>query len=240
MKVAVMQPYFFPYLGYWQLYFNVDIWVILDEVQFRQFSWMRRNRLLNYSRTDSCQYISVPVEAHSRKTPINMIKLNHEVLWQDEIMLQLARYRDYGSSQYPEVEEIVKKIIYTNDSSLLNMLTAILAEISKYLGMQTRHILSSTIEFDRNRVTSADEWSLLITEALQGDHYFNLPGGIDLYSREKFLGRGVNISFLAPDLKAYPQAPNHAFIPGLSIIDVLMFNPVEEVCRMIKQDFKLV
>lgn len=240
MKVAVMQPYFFPYLGYWQLFFHVDTWVILDEVQFRQFSWMRRNRILNHSSKEGYQYISVPVQAHSRKAAINTIRTNHDIPWQDEMMRHLELYRNYGAGWYQEIREIVGKTIYTTDNSLLNMLICMITSISNYLDMQSHHILSSQIDFDRSKVKAADEWSLYITEALGGTHYFNPPGGSQLYSKEKFRSRGVDLSFLVPGLNAYPQAANHPFVPGLSIIDVLMFNPIDEVCRMIKQDFSLI
>ena len=93
MKVAVMQPYFFPYIAYWQLYYYVDIWVILDEVQFKRFSWMRRNRILYYSDEKEFQYINIPVKKHNQKTIINQIEVNNDAPWRDETAAPLSRGR---------------------------------------------------------------------------------------------------------------------------------------------------
>lgn len=239
MKVAVMQPYFFPYIAYWQLYYFVDMWVILDEVQFRKFSWMRRNRILHNGIDKELQYINIPVRKHDQKIPINKVRVNNDVSWRDEIKNRLHVYKKLNAGYYAEVTKLVSDVIDRDNLSLTEVMINTLDALNSYLDMETEYVLSSDIDFNRNEVKAPDEWSLYITDALGGDQYINPPGGMEIYESGKFNNKGIELLFLIPEFREYPQSIN-SFIPGLSIIDVLMFNNVGEIRDMLKSDFVIV
>jgi len=238
MKVAVMQPYFFPYIGYWQLHYFADIWVILDEVQFKQFSWMRRNRILHQDVREQYQYISLPVLKHGQKTPINRVKINNDRPWRDEVMRQLAVYEKFNTVNYSDVTRLVKEIIDRDNRSLTELMMNTFDGVNQYLGLKTECRVSSNLDFERSDITAPDEWALFITKALGGAHYINPPGGREIYDRSKFESRNVKLSFLVPELREYSQNRDN-FVPGLSIIDVLMFNGVTGVRRMLANEFEI-
>lgn len=238
MIIAVMQPYFFPYIAYWQLYYCVDKWVILDEVQFRKFSWMRRNRILHDDRNKETRYINLPVRKHGQKIRINEVQVNNDAPWREEIRNRLRAYQRLKARHYPQVSEMLDKMLDKTNADLIEVMTNTFRAMNDYLGMETEYLLSSDVEFDRRDVTAPDEWSLRIAAALGADTYINLPGGKDLYQGDKYRSNGVELLFLKPAFREYPQADG-LFIPGLSILDVLMFNSVEAIRDMLKSDYRL-
>jgi hypothetical protein len=238
MKVAVMQPYFFPYIAYWQLYYYVDLWVILDEVQFRKFSWMRRNKILHDDRSKETQYINLPVKKHKQKIPINEVRVNNDVPWREDIRSRVRVYERLKAEHYREVAGLLNNIIDRNNSGLVDVMVNTFAILNSYLGMETKHVCSSMLDFNRNDVRAPDEWALRITKALGGNAYINLPGGKELYHGDKFRSNGIELFFLNPEFREYSQS-SKPFKPGLSILDVLMFNTVEVVREMLGSDFML-
>ena len=118
MKIGIMQPYFFPYLGYYALIQHTDIWVVFDTPQFMRHSWIERNRIVEP--TNKWQYIKVPLEKHKRETPINEIRIKN-INWQDKIIAQLTHYKQIAPN-YNVVKELIQEAIsYKTESiSILN------------------------------------------------------------------------------------------------------------------------
>ena len=238
MRAAIMQPYFFPYIGYWQLFFNCDVWVFFDSVQYNKKSWMNRNRILHPDAVKDYQYINVPIRKHAKGTLIKDISINNDEEWAKKLLGQLTVYKKLKAPYYSDVFDLVSEITGSRHESFVSLVIYTAKIICDYLGKRVESKLSSDLDFDTSLIREADDWALVISEALGADEYINPPGGVDIFNVEKYKDRGIDIMFLKSNLTEYTQA-HRKFIPGLSIIDVLMFNSKETVSEMIKNDYKL-
>ena len=197
---------------------------------------MRRNRILYYSDEKEFQYINIPVKKHNQKTIINQIEVNNDAPWRDEIIKRLAVYKKLNAGFYPKVMNLVSDVIDKENKSLVEIMMNSFNAINSYLDLETKYMLSSAVDYNRDKINAPDEWALCVTEALGGNQYINPPGGANLYESEKFRRKGIELLFLMPKMREYPQNVK-TFIPGLSIIDVLMFNSPEKVREMLRLDF---
>lgn len=238
-KVSIMQPYFFPYIGYWQLYYNCDSWVFLSEVQFNSKSWMCRNRVLHQEPDKGIQYINIPVCGHKKGTIISDIRIDNNQAWVEKITGQLGIYKRMRASQYKEVMDLIETILRSESESFLQLILNMFGYINDYLGMETPYCLSTEVEFDRKKIRLPDDWALLISKKLGATEYINPHGGIDIFNENKYLNKGIKLKYLQPLLKEYNQS-KRSFQPGLSIIDVLMFNSVSDIHNMIKNNYKYI
>jgi len=234
MKVGIMQPYFFPYIGYWQLIGAVDIFVLFDDVQYIRHGWVNRNRVLKEG--GGWKYISVPLKKHSRETKIKDIEIQDDLILNDFVMRNLAFYIK-NKKRLPYFDETFNFLnnllgsIKSNKLSTINEI--IIKEISKYLGISTKIFASSTKGFNYDNVKQSGDWALEISKQLGATEYINPIGGIELFDNEKFKVSGISLNFLKPrDLK-YRQL-DYNFEPWLSIIDVLFFNGKENTINMLK------
>lgn len=229
MKLAIMQPYFFPYLGYFQLLAAVDRFVFLDDVHYTPRTWINRNRLL---RQGQAVYCTVPVRGGSQNKRICDVGLAEEgesPRWRRKLLAGLQQ--DYRAA--PQFEPV-----YALVASVLNAPAAGIAELARhsvqavvaYLGGTTQVLPSSAIY--GNQALSGQARILDICRREGAATYINAPGGRALYQPEAFKQAGVQLCFLQPSLPAYPQF-QQAFVAGLSIIDVLMFNPPQVVAAML-------
>jgi hypothetical protein len=224
MKIAVMQPYFFPYLGYWQLIKTVDYFVIFDDVDYIKRGWVNKNRILHNGKIES---ITLPVQKASQNRKINEhLRTNDmKLLATIKKKIQLAYCK---AENFDSVYPLLCKIIDYPEENIATYLTYSLTEIASYLGMSTKFIFSSEL-------SKHDEWNnaqdriIDITKKLAGKEYYNLPGGIDLYDKNLFSEQNLKLSFIIPELEAYSQIGVDKFIPNLSIIDYLMNSTVS--CR---------
>jgi hypothetical protein len=235
MTLAGMQPYFFPYLGYFGLIKHSDIFIIADNVQYIESGWIRRNRILKPK--EGWQYIGVPVVKCSHKTIINDIKIKENEPWRDKIFRQLHHY----SKKAPYYKEVIRFLehafaIETDSISALNV--HLLVETCKYIGIPFNVEIFSQMTVDVKRASTADEWALNTCKALGADTYINPPGGIEFYDSRKYFHVGVELEFLKVNLRPYDQG-NGAFEKGLSILDVMMFNSPQQIHTMLDDYVKL-
>ncbi|MBI3898546.1 MAG: WbqC family protein [Gammaproteobacteria bacterium] len=222
MKLAVMQPYFFPYIGYWQLLHAADTFVLLDDVQYIQGGWINRNRILKLG--GGWRYISVPLKKHSANEPIKNIHA-HGNDWKLPILRQLEHYGHKNRApHYREVKELLQEIFSRigNEESIVKINESIVHEVCQYLGVTTRVLTSSSQNLDYANVHDAGEWSLRIAEQMRAREYINPIGGKGLFDPGKYQASNVKLSFLKSDAINYAQGGE--FEPSLSIVDVLMFN----------------
>jgi len=238
MRAAIMQPYFFPYIGYWQLFFNCDVWVFFDSVQYNKKSWMNRNRILHSDSSKEFQYVNVPIRKHPKGTLIKDVRLNNDEEWVKRFLGQLAVYKRLRAPYYNEVIDLVGDIIEEGHESFVSLVICAADKISEYLGKSVEYKLSSELGLDESLIREADDWALLISELLGADEYINPPGGAEIFNADKYHDRGIDIMFLKSNLSEYKQSQRE-FVAGLSIIDLLMFNSKERVCGIIDNDYRL-
>lgn len=224
MKLAIMQPYFFPYIGYWQLIHEADIFILLDDVQFIRHGWLNRNRILKHG--GGWQYITVPLRKYSKNELIKNIQIHNERDWKTQIMRQLAHYgfnKKNKANYYNDIIELLK-IIFSKiqNDRLIDINTIIVKEICGFLNISTQVLIASQQGFDYTTVNDAGEWALRISEQMNAHEYINPIGGVDIFDPKKFLKSDIKLSFLKSNNISYTQG--EIFEPWLSIIDVLMFN----------------
>lgn len=233
MKFAIMQPYFFPYLGYYSLIKKSDRFILFDDVQFIRHGWIERNRILKP--VEGHQYISVPLEKFSLSTKINEVKIRATENWREKLLRQLEHYKK-RSPFYSQTIEVIKKAIDIETDSIVELNKNILIKTCRYIGMPLVVDVFSEMNLQIEPVTHPGEWALNIIKALQGAEYINPIGGVDIFKREQFDSAGIALNFLGNNLMPYSQRRD-MFEPGLSIIDVMMFNSPEQICRLVDDTY---
>lgn len=225
MRIAVNQPYFFPYAGYISLIKHVDLFVIFDIVQYIRHGWMNRNRILKP--VEGWQYITVPLQKHRREDIIKDIKIHNEDRWKERILAQLEHYKK-KAPYYKEVVTLVARVFSEHYTTIVDLNKASLLEILSYLGISTSILVLSETDYRYETATDPFNWALNICKAIPNvKEYWNLPSGVDLFDRAAYKDEGIDIKFIKPLLKPYDQK-RLGFLEGLSILDVMMFNSIAE------------
>lgn len=229
MKLALMQPYFFPYLGYFSLIKHTDRFVFFDTPQYIRRGWMNRNRILNSN--GEVAYITVPLKKAPQQTAIKDMLIDDS---QDWVASMLARFGHYKKEApfYRETIAFLEEILGKKFSSLSELNIATTIAVCRYLGIADHFDTLSEMDLTLGPIEASDEWGLEVTKAMQYEVYVNPPGGMTFYDREKYRENGVELQFLKARLEPYEQHIGR-FESGLSIIDVLMFNPVDRVREML-------
>lgn len=239
MKTAIMQPYFFPYIGYWQLIVNADEFVFFDVVQYNKRSWMNRNRILHPDINKEFQYISLPINRYKKGTLIRDVTINFETDWIAAILGKLTYYKKIRAPYFESVSNVIEQIFVSVSSGFVDLVLCSFLKIFEYLEIDFRYSFASEIDFGREQISESGDWALAIADAIGADTYINPQGGIDLFDEEKFNKKNIALRFLRPNLTEYKQSNRRRFISGLSIIDILMFNSPQDVKFMLYNDFKL-
>jgi hypothetical protein len=226
MKIGIMQPYLFPYIGYWQLLNAVDRYVIYDDVNFIKGGWINRNRILI---NGEAKMINLIMNGASQNKLINEIKVSEETIHRRKFMMTIKeayKKTPYFSSAFPVIEDIM----YQSESNLAKFLEYSIRQICIYLSIETELIVSSSI--CKNNELRGQDKIIEICNILGADEYYNSIGGRELYSCDKFTQKGIRLKFLKADTLLYRQFHNQ-FIPNLSIMDVMMFNSADEIKNML-------
>ncbi|WP_168170843.1 WbqC family protein [Rhodanobacter sp. C01] len=231
-RVAVMQPYFFPYLGYWQLIAAVDCFVLFDEVQYINRGWINRNRILKPG--GGWQYIQVPVARHPQTAAIRDVNIAPLPGWKARIVNQLAHYRA-KAPHFDETTELVESALFGGQEQGIGELNRrIVRMLCEALSIRCEIVTSSDFEFDYSAVTESGDRLLAIALQLKAAELINPVNGISLLDPDKFSRCGVSIGALQPPAIAYPQARDR-FEPSLSIIDVMMFNGIAGASKLLSE-----
>ena len=240
MKLAIMQPYFFPYVGYFQLIANTDQFIFFDIVQYNKRSWMNRNRILHPNKLDDFSYISAPVAKHDKGSLIRDININNDGKWQNKILSQLDVYKKLKAPFYNEVNQIVKEILSKEHDTLLDLSIESTRAICDYMGIELNYEIASKMNLDIGNVSQPGDWALEISKHKKASEYINPPGGYDIFHEKKFIENNIKLSFLKPSLSPYKQSWRKNFMSGLSILDLIMFNSPEESWQIINNDFTII
>lgn len=226
-----MQPYFFPYAGYFSLIDSVDKFIFFDDVQYVRKSWMGRNRLLNLS-TGEPFYIRPGIVKPSYKAPLLSVELKPSSDWKNKLLEQTATYKN-DVPFYDEVIELLENILDNEYGYLVEFNIESTIIISEKLGLDTEFERYTDYDFWFDEKPEPGIWGLKIAEALKSDTYINSPGGESFISDKGFSKAGIELGFIQPRLDFYDQKGND-FVPNLSIFDVLFFNGVESTKKYIK------
>jgi hypothetical protein len=231
MRIAIMQPYFMPYLGYFSLIKNTERFILLDAVQFIYHGWIERNRILKPG--GGWQYISVPLEKHRRAAVIRDVKIYGGEDWRIKIARQVEHYKK-KAPYYKQTLEVIMESLNCATDSITRLNAHCLKTVCGYLGINGRISVFSDMGLEIERPLVADEWALNLCKILAGGgvEYWNPEGGAAFFNTEKYVKAGINIKFIKSRLPAYPQMGND-FEPGLSIVDVMMFNAPPQIRAML-------
>ncbi|WP_066327039.1 WbqC family protein [Anoxybacteroides amylolyticum] len=233
MKIAIMQPYLFPYIGYFQLIHTVDVFVLYDDVQFIKKGWIHRNRLLV---NDKDYLFTLSLQKSPRETIIKEKFFSDQFDYEKGKLLQLIEHSYRKAPFFNEVYPLIQHIISHQDRNVCSFIYQSLVAICGYLEIKTRFIFSS--EINKNNALKGQEKIIEINKLLKSDCYINPIGGTELYSKARFREEGLELYFLKPKLIQYKQF-GAEFIPWLSIIDVLMFNS-KDIVKNFLNEYQLI
>lgn len=221
-----MQPYFCPYIGYFQLINAVDTFVIYDDVNYINGSWINRNNILVQGQK---HLFTISLNKSSQFKKINEIDVLRDNAKKNKLLKSL--HFAYSKSPYFEKNyPLIEDIINFEEDNLAKFLNNQINKICEYLGINTKIILSSDIKKDNS--LKAQDKIIQICKNLNSTEYINAVGGQELYSKEVFKKAGLELYFIKSKNIEYKQFDNE-FIPGLSIIDVMMFNSQDEIRKML-------
>ncbi|MDR1134942.1 MAG: WbqC family protein [Clostridiales Family XIII bacterium] len=223
MKLAIMQPYFLPYIGYWQLIYAVDKFVIYDDVNYIKGGWINRNNILAGSKK---QLFTIKLKGASSFKLINQTDI-----LDDFIKFRKTIQTNYAKAPYfSRVMKLVTEILDFDGENLAAFLRNSIELVAEYVGINTELLISSDIKKDPT--LKAQDRVIDICTGLGAAEYYNAIGGTGLYSPEDFRAKGIDLKFMKTSFTPYKQFKNE-FVPGLSIIDIMMFNDVEAIQKML-------
>ena len=231
MKLGIMQPYFFPYIGYFQLIAAVDTFIVYDNIKYTKKGWINRNRMLNNG-TDVM--FSLPLKKDSDS--LDVVQREISVNFNRTKLLNQFKGAYARAPYFSQTYLLLERIIRYDETNLFNYIHNALVETCRHLGIKTKICVSSSITIDHN--LKAQDKVISICKKLGAETYINLVGGVELYDKEAFHVRGIDLQFIKTKPFEYSQFGAH-FEPWLSIIDVLMFNPLETVRDHIYSGYEL-
>lgn len=229
LKLALMQPYFFPYVGYFQLASAVDKFVLHDDVQFTKKGWINRNRLLVVGEAQS---FGLPLMGGS-----SAAKINEKIIFEPEkskrkICRQIeGAYRH--APQFKQVYSFLEKVLLSSPDRLSDYLELTLKEMFGWLDIDTP--ISANSEKCIEDSYKGEARVIEVCRRENAKVYINPPGGKDLYDPANFSAAGIELHFLRPKLVPYRQGESSEFQKALSIIDLMMFNPQSWVQNSVRE-----
>jgi hypothetical protein len=233
-KLAIMQPYFFPYIGYFQLMNLVDMWIAFDDIQFIDKGWINRNRVLHPDHAKEWQFITLPLAKKRQFDKICDISINSKIEWRSQILGKLTSYKK-KAPYYTQTVDFIRDCFDTDETNLSRFVIEVLKKTAHYIGIKTQIETQTQMNLKLNEVCHAGQWALRISEAMNASEYVNPVGGEEIFKSDEFEESNIKLSFLKSKLKPYSQRRKD-FIQGLSIIDVLMFNEVTETYSFLDEN----
>ena len=231
-RVAVMQPYLFPYIGYFNLTAAADVFVFYDDVAYIKQGWINRNKLLL---NGEASYFTVPVKRCQINTPINMVEVKITEEWLVRFYKTL-RFNYAKSPYFSDVSELVMSVLNASFPSISEMAEESVISTLTYVGLR-KNIVRSSKSFSDNKNLGRAERLIDICKQLDADCYVNSIGGKGLYHENEFSKKEIELRWLKPQLMPYGPS-TRAFVPGLSVIDLLMWAGQDE-CLECFNDYEL-
>lgn len=227
-----MQPYFLPYIGYFQLMAAVDLFIVYDNIKYTKKGWINRNRMLL---NGSDAMFSLPLKKGSDTLDVVQRELAVDF---DRTKLLNQFKGAYGRAPYfAQTLPLLERIVRFDDVNLFRYIHHSLTRMCEHLDIKTEIRISSEIAIDHD-LKSQDK-VLALCQAVGADSYINAIGGMELYAKDDLRAHGIELNFIKSKPFEYPQfgAP---FVPWLSIVDVLMFNPLDSVRKCVNTNYELI
>lgn len=225
-RVAIMQPYFLPYIGYFQLIHKVDQFVIYDDVQFTKKGWINRN---STPVNNGIWKFTVACNSSPESSTIFEKIISPEFNRGKFIMRIRTEYQKL-LSENSEAFELLEKIISFEDSNLFNFIANSIRELTKYLNIPSSRIIVSSDVGDFTRLKSQDK-VLAICKEIEASHYLNPISGRHLYSEEVFKNNGLELEFFEPELDVGDNLETNLVF---SIMYIIISLPREKVIQLAK------
>tara|TARA_R110002124_G_scaffold280092_1_gene453171 strand:- start:10029 stop:10733 length:705 start_codon:yes stop_codon:yes gene_type:complete len=232
-SIAVMQPYFFPYIGYFQLINEVDKFVFYDDVDFIKNGWINRNRILINGEP---KYFTIPCKDVSSNKLINLVEHALDERSKKKLLKKI-RFTYSNAPYFENVFPVIEKVFEKETELISELAIESITRVTDYLELECEFQKSSE-NYDNQELDAADRL-IDICKIEKITHYVNPIGGEELYDKKYFIENEVKLDFLKPAITEYEQF-KHEFVPGLSIIDVLMFNSVSDINKKLLINYKLI
>lgn len=235
MTVAIMQPYIFPYLGYYQLVSAVNTFVFFDDVNYIKKGWINRNNILKQNHP---LLFTVPLVKASQNRLINEIQIFDYPKWKRDFLRSIEiNYR--RAPQFSLIYLWLNEFLSKNYSLISDLSSKSVEAVLQLLELPTVFKNASSLKYKSGNIQNGEQKILSICKLLEADRYINPRNGFELYNNNSFTAENIKLNFICMNDIIYPQLTPDCFVPNLSIIDVLMFNDKKQVLKLLTK-YKLV
>lgn len=231
MDISIMQPYLFPYIGYYQMINCSDYFVIADDVQFIKKGWINRNRILLNGEPSM---ITLPLSRDSTYLKIYERSFENQTGSKGKIrFLNKIRSSYHKAPEFINTYHLIEKIINFEKNNVAEYLFNSIKEICLYLDINTEILLESS--FNLSPELDYQDSVIYVCKKLNAERYINSIGGMNLYSTQKFKENDIKLKFIKTKETLVYKQFNNNFVSNLSIIDVLMFNSLVEIKKKLNE-----
>jgi hypothetical protein len=229
MRLGILQPYFFPYVGYFQLIAAVDRFVIYDDVAFIKNGWINRNRILV---PGGVEYLTIPLSGASSFHSIRETSCAPPSKWRDKMLRTLSQCYARAPEKSAGLGLVEETLAAATSGTIRDVAVASLGAVCRYADLRTDCVETSG-SYENTNLSGQDRVLDICARETAGT-YVNPSGGRALYDAAAFAARGVTLRFFEPALAAYPQSRSSAFVAGLSVLDLIMSVPQADVARHLR------
>ena len=230
-----MQPYFFPYLGYFALIASTDHWIVFDVTQYTPKTWMNRNRILHPK--TGWQYVTIPLANSTISIKTSEARVLNSAETKQSILGKLSHYRKSAPYFY-QVNKLVQQAFdNTPDDSLVSLNVSALTAVCDYLGIPFSYQICSKLELDYPPDLGPGDWAPFVCKRLGAAEYVNPVGGKELFEVAAFKQQDIDLYFAEFEIFEY-LTPSYGFEPHLSILDVMMWNSPKLIIEKVKSGSK--
>lgn len=222
-RVAIMQPYFFPYFGYFQLIAAVDTFVIYDDTQFINRGWVNRNRILV---NGNARWITLPLRKAQLQAQIRDRRFAENIAWHKDKILKAIRLSYARAPFFSHAFPVIESILNFSDDHVAQFNAHAIRTLCGYFGIATRMLISSEVGIGEQ--LSGKDRVIAIANGLHADMLINPIGGLNLYSSDEFMRHGLTLKFISTQPMAYRQFGD-IHLENLSVIDLMMFVGLQEI-----------
>jgi hypothetical protein len=231
-RLAIMQPYFFPYIGYFQLINAADIFIAYDNIKYTKKGWINRNRILQNGKD---AVFSIPLKKDSDFLDIRNREISAD--FKKAKLLNQIREAYRRAPHFERTFPLVERIVLEKETNLFKFILNSIRETCESLAIRTEIVVSSSLQIDHS--LSGKAKVVALCRHVGADVYINAIGGRDLYSKEDFGAHGIELKFLKTKSFEYEQLGGK-FVPWLSIIDVMMFNSPDAIRECLASNYELI
>ena len=232
MRLAIMQPYLFPYIGYFQLINKVETLILHDNIQYVKRSWINRNRLRNSE--ESADFFTLPLERSSNYHDIVKKRIHEKEFIKFKSRLINRVKNNYSKADYfIEGLEILENCLAHRSNNLFDFLHNSIVKTLDYLCIDTSILISSKISIDHS--LKAQDKVIELCKASDCTEYWNVYAGYELYDFKDFNKYNIKLNFIEPSQSMFYNQRSSNFIPDLSILDVIMNNSIDQVKDLLKE-----